>query len=396
MSSGKRLQVPSYRLHKPSGRAVVTLNGRDHYLGRHGTAASKREYSRVIAEWLANNHSLLPTPSRKRGNGIKVTEVLAAFWRHAKVYYVKNGKQTSEVNCVKAVIGVVRRLYGHSPVKDFGPLALKAVRQNMIDAGLARNTINSNIGRIKRAFQWAVENELIAPSVYHGLQAVSGLRAGRSDARETAPVKPVPEKHVEKTLPHLSAPVAAMVRLQMLTGARSGEVVIMRTGDIDRSGPIWIYTPRHHKTEHHGHIRTIVLGPKAQETLKPFLRLDPQAYLFSPAEAEAARNERKRRERRTPMTPSQARRRSKRRPKTTPQDRYTPDSYRKAVGRACANAEVPHWHPHQLRHNFATLIRRRYGLEAARAALGHRSMEITQVYAEVDQAKVAEIVMQIG
>ena len=27
------VRTPSYRLHKPSGQAVVTLDGRDHYLG---------------------------------------------------------------------------------------------------------------------------------------------------------------------------------------------------------------------------------------------------------------------------------------------------------------------------------------------------------------------------
>ena len=37
-------RVPSYRLHKPSGQAVVTLDGRDFYLGAYGTPASKAEY----------------------------------------------------------------------------------------------------------------------------------------------------------------------------------------------------------------------------------------------------------------------------------------------------------------------------------------------------------------
>ena len=46
--------TPSYRLHKPSGQAVVTLNGRDTYLGRHDTPESRMEYDRVIAEWLSN------------------------------------------------------------------------------------------------------------------------------------------------------------------------------------------------------------------------------------------------------------------------------------------------------------------------------------------------------
>src|SRR4051812_29019324 len=49
---------PSYRRHRASGQAVVTLNGQDVYLGPHGTAASKREYDRVIGEWLARRREL--------------------------------------------------------------------------------------------------------------------------------------------------------------------------------------------------------------------------------------------------------------------------------------------------------------------------------------------------
>ncbi len=44
-------RVPSYRRHKPSGQAVVTLNGRDIYLGNWGTKAGKAEYERLIGQW---------------------------------------------------------------------------------------------------------------------------------------------------------------------------------------------------------------------------------------------------------------------------------------------------------------------------------------------------------
>ena len=63
--------------------------------------------------------------------------------------------------------------------------------------------------------------------------------------------------------------------------------LIMRTADIDRSGKVWTYTPSKHKTEHHGHERIIYLGDHAQEIVRPFLKLDPAAYLFSPADADA-------------------------------------------------------------------------------------------------------------
>ena len=56
------MKIPKLRHHKPSGRAVVTLNGRDFYVGPHRSAQAKVEYDRLIAEWLANGRSL-PSPS---------------------------------------------------------------------------------------------------------------------------------------------------------------------------------------------------------------------------------------------------------------------------------------------------------------------------------------------
>ena len=46
---------PKYRRHKSSGKAVVTLNGRDFYLGPYGSKASRIEYDRLVAEWMANH-----------------------------------------------------------------------------------------------------------------------------------------------------------------------------------------------------------------------------------------------------------------------------------------------------------------------------------------------------
>ena len=51
---GPSTTLPKYRKHRPSGRAVVTLNGKDIYLGPHGTKASHLEYDRLIQEWLAH------------------------------------------------------------------------------------------------------------------------------------------------------------------------------------------------------------------------------------------------------------------------------------------------------------------------------------------------------
>ena len=50
-------QPPAYRLYKRTGQAVVTLDGNDLYLGPYGSAESRQEYDRLIAEWLTNGRS---------------------------------------------------------------------------------------------------------------------------------------------------------------------------------------------------------------------------------------------------------------------------------------------------------------------------------------------------
>src|SRR5206468_1395317 len=200
--------------------------------------------------------------------------------------------------------------------------ALKAVRQSMIEAGLARTTINQRVGRIVRLVKWAVENELVPPAVHEALKAVRGLQKGRSEARETEPVRPVPEADVEAIRPFVARQVWAMVELQRLAGMRPGEVTAMRTCDLDTSGAVWAYTPESHKTAHHGRGRRICLGPGAQAVLGPWLGPDPSDYLFRPKEAVEERLAERRQRRRTPLTPSQRARSRKRYPGRPPGDRY--------------------------------------------------------------------------
>ena len=385
-------RIPSYRLHKSSGQAVVRLAGKDRYIGQHGSPESKATYQRLIAQWKAlGDAAFLAGP-----HGLSVNEVLLAYLKQHEDYYRKNGAPTGELELVGYALRVVKQLYGHEPANDFGPQALMICREAMIGNGWARKTINNHVARIKRVFKWATAFELVEPKVYQGLQAVTGLKRGRSQAKETAPVRPVDEAHVEATLPALPRPVAAMVRLQLLTGMRSGEVTAMRVRDLDRRGALWIYRPESHKTEHHGHERLVPLGERCQAILRPFLKADPDAYLFSPRDAEAERNAQRRAQRRSPMTPSQAKRRRKRKPQRAPAERYTPRSYRRCIMRACDKLGVPHWHPHQLRHTAGTNVRKQFGLDAAQAVLGHATARTTEIYAERNFEAAAKAMAAMG
>jgi integrase len=386
-----RRRVPSYRLHKPSGQAVVTLDGKDFYLGVYRSSESRTEYARRIAEWEAGGRSL-PAP----GSDVTIAELVLRYWKYAKGYYVKDGRRTSEVSEVRYSMRPLRKLYGETLARDFGPLALKAVREKMIEAGLCRGTINKRVDRIKRMVRWAVAEELIPPSVYHGLQAVPGLPKGRSPAPDHAPVEPVAEALIQSTLHHLRPVVADMVRLQRLTGMRPAEVCLLRPCDLDRTGDVWVYRPASHKTEHFGRKRSIPIGPKGQEILRPYLLRSADAYCFCPRDSEAAHNCERRANRQSKVTPSQARRRPKRNPKRPPGECYSTVTYGGAIARACRLAGVPVWYPNRLRHSAATEIRKQYGLEAAQTVLGHSNMDVTQIYAEKNLTLAAEIMRKIG
>jgi integrase len=141
----------------------------------------------------------------------------------------------------------LRKLYSQTPADEFGPQALKTLRQYLIEEGYARTHINRQIGRVKRVFKWAVSEELIPPSIHHGLQTVTGLRYSRTEARESNPIRPVEDRWIEATLPYVSPQIQAMIQIQRLTGMRPGEVIKMRPADILREEEIWIYEPSDHK-----------------------------------------------------------------------------------------------------------------------------------------------------
>ncbi|MGE3409002.1 MAG: tyrosine-type recombinase/integrase [Pirellulales bacterium] len=411
----QRKNPPRYRLHKARNCAAVRVAGKDYYLGKYGSHESYERYARVIAEHWARPGSHRPPgpPAGEVSAGRTVTELAIAFVEHARGYYkTPDGKLTSEFLLIQLAMKALRSVYGRTPAEQFSPLKLKAVREQLLNENRTRRGINGTISRIKRAFRWGVENELVPPGVYHGLQAVAGLKIGRTEAREPPAIKPVPMEWIEATLPHCPPPVAAAARLQLLCGARPTELLTLRTIDLDRSGEVWVVRPVRHKTAHHNQQREIYFGPAAQAILAVWLNDDePEAYLFSPKQAEAERSAKRRAARKTPLWPSHCRRKTK--PRRAPlKERYTVSSYRQAIHRACDKADrqahlaqpdvaaevriVPRWSPNRLRHNAGTALRSRYGIELSRIVLGHSSAEMTLTYAERDRNAAIEAIKQFG
>ena len=389
---------------KPLGRVI--LGGKAHYCGEYGTAECREAYERLISEWLARGRKPAPPPPER----LLVARLAADYLRHALVYYRKNGRATTEVDGIRAALRSLLRLYSRCPVAEFNAPKLVAVRDSMVHdvidpstgevtrKGMARSSINGHVMRIKKIFRWGIEQGLVPAEVMPGLDAVRGLQQGRSAARETEPVKPAPIESVNAVLKRVSSQVAAMVHLQCLTGARPGEVCSMRPADVKRDGDIWEFIPERHKTEHHGKGRVVMIGPRAQAVLEPFLENRPaDAFCFSPKEAEQERLEKRHADRKTPMSCGNRPGSNKTTKRKHPiGEFYTADSYRRAIRRVCEDLKIEIWTPHQLRHSFATTARQSHGIEAAQACLGHAGLKATEIYAERDATLARKVAAEIG
>ena len=311
----KRSSLPAYLLHKPTGQARCRIAGKDHYLGPYGSESSRIRYGQLVAK-LAGGVSVDPIAAPKRGRtttieseadpGPTVGELCLAFLRHAEGHYLKNGKPTSEVDILKSVMRPLNELYGMLPAKDFGPLALKAVRVKLVECGWTRGTVNASMSRIRRIFKHAIANELIDASILQRLQCVAPLLAGRTEAHDNAPRTAVEPADIEAVRMLVTPVVRDLIDVQRLTGARSGELLSLTTGAINRTGEVWTAELSDHKTRHHGQSRTLHFGPQSQLILRKYLSADSAEVVF----------------------------------------RYSRAAYCRAVTRACEKAGIERWIPH--------------------------------------------------
>ncbi|MCC6680725.1 MAG: site-specific integrase [Phycisphaeraceae bacterium] len=384
-----RLKTRTPRIYRDRDYAYVKLDGQRVPLGRWGTAEAQEAYDRLIAEWLANGRKV-PAPTVET-EPQTVTEVLVAYTRHVDQRYGSTKAPT-----IRVVFRLARQLYGSEPAEAFGPKRLRVVRDSMIAAGLARSTINERIGWLVRAFKWAASHELCSERIYRRLATVQGLRRGEG-GKETAKIKPVPCEDIRRVRRRMARPVRGLIDLQLLTGARPGELLNLSATDIDRSGSgeVWTYKLVQHKAARFDKERTIYFGPRAQRILQQFMppgrAIDKP--LFSPRDAFAEAMRRR-------CTIGKGRRpNQKANPVTTGRsigDAYTTASYRRAINYGCKAAGVPDFGPHRLRHNAATFLRRQFGLDVASVILGHSTLAVTATYAELNDKKAREVIACVG
>jgi len=373
MNRRRKGEPPGYRLHKATGQAYVTINGKRHYLGRYGTPESRRRYRRIVDDWERRQASGLVSAVTR---GCTLAQLATAWHVYATQHYRDpEGEPTTELACVVQALTPLLETSAATPVDSFRPADLRAYRQHLIDKGLARATINSYVGRIRKVIRWGVANDLVEPATLTGLESVGDLQHGRG-GRETEPVQAVSELHVQAVLSHLTPEPRAMARFQLVVGCRPGEVCRIRGKEIDQDGiarigsrevklaGVWCWKPDRHKSRWRGKNLVYLLGPQAREILTPWLQDDPDAYLF--------------RSSRTQNKP------------------FTRKGYWSAVDIACQAAGVPHWHPNQLRHATVSRYDRVAGIAAASLIVGHERIATTEIYAERNLGEAAALVSRLG
>ena len=210
------------------------------------------------------------------------------------------GSCNSEIDNCASAFRPLLHLYHDLPAEQLNPVRLRAVQLLMVETGWCCSVVNSQMGRIKRAYRWATARMLVPPSVLEGLRAVEPVRPPQ--APHHPPVQPVTVEVVEATLPWLADRqrgtnvVSAMVRCQLYAAMRPGEVVTMSGEDIQHgdvqsvaqetsrsfgdvlgvaSTAPWIYRPASHKNAWRARDRVIPLGPRCQMVLAKYMRPGP-------------------------------------------------------------------------------------------------------------------------
>lgn len=381
----KPTQFPPYPS-KPhtSGQARLKIGGRHRYLGVHGSKESWAEYERLLARWRAGLSLDDRTPAASAT--LTVSEVLARWEAHALETYSATGREYQQFrHTVRPLVA----LHGTLPAKDFTaelleqlllvmasgawmPAARKArYAKTGHSVGWSRAVINRRLVRIKTVWKWAEKRKLVPPGSHAHLCTVRPL--SKTERRvKSRPRRPAATwEKVAAVLPHVQSgrhrrPAAAMIELQWWTGMRSGEVRVMRAGEIDRSRDVWVYQPESHKNDWRDGAppRRVPLGPECQRVLSPWLLgASPDDYLF--------------------------------RPRPAVNRPYSCTGYAQVIRRAARAAGVA-LQPYDCRHGAKMRITRALGADAARAVLGQQSIEATQHYGSLDLEHAIETAKKLA
>lgn len=345
----KAIWPPKVSVHAVSNQARVFFRGREYPLGKAGSPAAQRAYADLLLRLLAEGQATAAPPA-----GPCVSEVAAAWLTHARQRYAESEEAREHDRAMAPVLA----LCGPSPASDFTAVALERVRDAMIAKGWCRNVVNRRVGRIKTAWRWAEQRGLVPPGSWGALRAMAPLSRADRRAPSTPAVRPVAWPVVCAVARQLCPSARGLLLTLWFTGARPGELFGLKVAEA-QAGSVVL---EKHKNAWRGQAREIVFGARAQALLRPLCRdKAPEALVFPNARGGA----------------------------------FDRGSFARRLRRAAARAGVQ-LTAYRLRHSFATRVAAGHGLQAAQAALGHKSLASTQVYAEADRAKVLDVMRQVG
>lgn len=367
--------------------------------------AAQHQFSAFFYRWMQS-------AELRNAHSLTVSAACELFDRHAARHYRRrDGTPTGEASNFRDAMRLLRDTLGGCPASALSPAHLRDLQSAMVESDLARTTVNARIARIVRVWRWLVSEGKCPAATLDALRSVDSLREGRALARrdgaelvprESPPVGAVPSDYLTRFIdsdgqdgrPFVPRMLRAMVQVQLLTGMRPGELVRLRPIDIDQSAPVWRYVPSSpitgrpsHKTDRR-QARVVLIGPRAQALLRPYLSTSTGATVFSPVGMMSERH----------MACKTHRTAQVERPRTARRVgvAYTVGAYAGSIRAACRVLAIPHFSPLQLRHNAEQAIQARFGVEAARTVLGHARIETTQLYGERDLAQASRVIGEVG
>ncbi len=131
----------SIRLRAP--QAFVDIAGKRRWLGAFGSATSKQKYAQLIAAKEARETGEIPDREpQAAGAELTINELLYHYLKWARNYYAdRTGEPDANGQFppgpswpnIKAAVRRLKERFGMERVSEFGPLALKKLRQTMAE-----------------------------------------------------------------------------------------------------------------------------------------------------------------------------------------------------------------------------------------------------------------------
>jgi len=225
----------------------------------------------------------------------------------------------------------------------------KYKRARLQDVGPA--SVNREIAMLKHFCNYAVEHEWMEAETARAIRAVRLLKEPPGRVRYLSTDE---EKALLAALPRS---IRVIVRAADLSGMRRSEVVLLRKDAVDLRNRVITLT----KTKSNK-VRRIPINDALAKILDEAMRRSTSDYVFTTRRV---------------------------RP-------YQPDSVSRAFHRAVEAAEIDDLRLHDIRHDFATKLRRRgVGIDVIKELLGHADITTTMRYAHVEQELLREAVAKL-